>query len=76
MGGDADFTVSYHSASKRSIVPAFDDMSCNVQDLINLQKDNDQVLKLYYSSSELPNGRQLATVSIDSRQYNAAVITK
>lgn len=37
------------------------DMSCSVQDFMGLKKKNN-VLKLYYSSSELPNGRQLATV--------------
>jgi hypothetical protein len=37
------------------------DMSCSVQDFLSLKKKNN-VLKLYYSSSELPNGRQLATV--------------
>ena len=38
------------------------DMSCNVEDIISLKKGSTQVLKLYYSSSELPGGRQLATV--------------
>jgi hypothetical protein len=37
-------------------------MSCNVQEIISLKKGSNQVLKLYYSSSELPSGRQLATV--------------
>ena len=50
------------------------DMNCNVQDIISLKKGSNQVLKLYYSSSELPDGRQLAAVSIDSKQYNAAAI--
>lgn len=53
---------------------AFDEMSCPVKDILGLKKGNDQVLKLYYSSSELPDGRQLAAVSIDSKQYNAAAI--
>lgn len=38
------------------------DMSCSVQDFLSLKKNNNNVFKLYYSSSELPNGRQLATV--------------
>jgi hypothetical protein len=53
---------------------AFDEMSCPVKDFLGLKKGNEQVLKLYYSSSELPDGRQLATVSIDSKQYNATAI--
>lgn len=52
----------------------YGEMSCKVQDLLSLKKGIDQVLKLYYSSSELPNGRQLATVSLQSRQDHAAVI--
>lgn len=38
------------------------EMSCTVQDLISLKKGNNHVFKLYYSSSELPKGRQLASV--------------
>lgn len=38
------------------------EMSCTVGDLINLKKGDNTVLKLYYSSSELPKGRQLASV--------------
>jgi len=37
------------------------DMSCSVQDFLGLKKKSN-ILKLYYSSSELPDGRQLATV--------------
>jgi len=36
-------------------------MSCYVKDIVNLKKDN-SVLKLYYSSSELPKGRLLASI--------------
>ena len=53
---------------------AFDEMTCPVKDFLGIKKSSEQVLKLYYSSSELPDGRQLATVSIDSKQYNAAAI--
>jgi hypothetical protein len=38
-------------------------MTCKVKDILNLQKKN-AVLKLYYSSSELPEGRQLALLSV------------
>ncbi len=38
------------------------EMSCTVQDLLSLKKGNNHVFKLYYSSSELPKGRQLASV--------------
>ena len=41
------------------------EMSCSVQDILILKKGSNQVLKLYYSSSELPNGRQLATLSLE-----------
>lgn len=43
------------------------DMSCSVQDFLNVkEKTNSSVFKLYYSSSELPGGRQLASVTIES----------
>ena len=38
------------------------EMSCTIQDLLSLKKGKSQVLKLYYSSTELPKGRQLASV--------------
>jgi hypothetical protein len=41
------------------------EMNCSVQEILNIKKGNTQVLKLYYSSSELPNGRQLATLSLE-----------
>ena len=37
-------------------------MTVNLKDLLNLMKVNNQ-LKLYYSSSELPNGRMLVSIS-------------
>lgn len=42
------------------------DMSCHVQDLFSLKKGNNNVLNLYYSSSELPKGRQLASVILQN----------
>lgn len=43
------------------------EMSCPVKDLLSL-KGRNQVLKLYYASSELPAGRQLAVVSLEQSQ--------
>ncbi len=42
------------------------DMSCTVKDLQQLQKSSNQVFKIYYSSTELPKGRQLASVILGS----------
>ena len=38
------------------------EMSCKVKDIISLKKGSSTILKLYYSSSELPNGRLLASI--------------
>ncbi len=38
------------------------DMSCTVKDLLSLQKGKSGALKIFYSSSELPNGRQLVDI--------------
>ena len=38
------------------------DMSCTMQDLMTLQKDGNTSFKVYYSSTELPRGRQLVSV--------------
>ncbi len=43
---------------------AADGMSCNMQDLLSLKKGENNMYKLYYSSSELPNGRMLASVTL------------
>ncbi|HRE39286.1 MAG TPA: hypothetical protein PK092_12645 [Chitinophagaceae bacterium] len=42
-------------------------MSCKVKDIISLKKANNTVLKLYYTSSELPNGRLLASIITGSK---------
>jgi hypothetical protein len=47
------------------------DMSCNVQDLLSLKKGNNKVFKLYYASSELPNGRMLASVTLNNNSIAA-----
>ncbi len=38
------------------------DMSCSVKDLMSLQKDNSKALKIFYSSTELPKGRELVEI--------------
>ena len=38
------------------------DMSCHVQDIMVLKKGKNNVFKLHYSSSELPQGRQLTSI--------------
>ncbi len=38
------------------------DMSCTMKDLFSLQKNGNTTFKIYYSSTELPKGRQLASV--------------
>jgi hypothetical protein len=40
------------------------EMLCTAQDIITLKKAGNNVIKLYYSSSELPAGRMLASVVI------------
>ena len=39
-------------------------MALNVKDILSLRKGNNNSLKLSYSSSELPDGRVLATISL------------
>lgn len=48
-------------------------MSCSVKDIVGLKKSNDNVFKLYYSSSELPNGRQLVSVIVGSNSMASRV---
>lgn len=46
-------------------------MNCSVKEIFNLKKGNINTVNLYYSSSELPNGRLLAAVNINrSKQVN------
>ncbi len=44
---------------------ALGDIGCNVQDILNLKKGSNNVFKLYYSSSELPQGRLLTSIVFD-----------
>ncbi len=41
-------------------------MSCNVKDILGLKKGNVSSLKLYYTSSQLPAGRMLASLVVGS----------
>ncbi len=43
-------------------VSAAGQMLCSSQDIINLQKTGNAIFKLYYSSSEVPEGRLLANI--------------
>ena len=42
-------------------------MACNVKEILDLGKLNTDKLKLYYASSELPDGRMLASITFNSR---------
>jgi hypothetical protein len=46
-------------------------MSCSVQDIITLKTGSNNVFKLYYSSSELPQGRMLASVTLGNNNLAA-----
>lgn len=43
------------------------DMSCNVAHIVNLKKGGNSVFKIYYASSELPEGRMLTTLIFDNK---------
>jgi len=42
-------------------------MTCKVKDLLGLQKGNGHVLRLYYASSELPDGRELVAINTGTK---------
>jgi hypothetical protein len=42
-------------------------MQCKVKDIINLHKKGDTELRLYYTSSELPAGRQLTSIVMEKQ---------
>ena len=46
---------------------ATDRMTCKVKDIMSLKIGNSSTLKLYYSSSELPKERQLASISVGAK---------
>lgn len=49
------------------------EMSCGVKELLVLKKSGARVLQLYYASSELPDGRLLASVSFNGSSDHASV---
>lgn len=52
----------YADASTANFSSSDPSMSCEVSDILSLQKKNHGKLNLYYSSSELPGGRLLAII--------------
>ena len=44
-------------------------MTCNVKEILSLEKLSANQLKLYYASSELPEGRQLVTIEFGEKSY-------
>ena len=42
-------------------------MTCEVRDLLGLQSGNSHVLRLYYASSELPEGRELVDINTGTK---------
>ena len=59
--GQNKILKEWHFADAATPVAA---MAVNVKDILSLKKGNSNTLKLYYSSSELPGGRELATISM------------
>ncbi len=51
---------------------AMSEMLCSTQDIITLKRAGTRVFKIYYSSSELPAGRMLASVTIGEGEATAA----
>lgn len=46
---------------------AVSSMTCKVKDILALQKGKDKTIQLFYSSTELPQGRQLASIVTGSK---------
>jgi hypothetical protein len=46
-------------------------MTCNVKEILSLDKIRTNKLKLYYASTELPAGRQLASISFGGKDVAA-----
>ena len=44
-------------------------MTCNVKEILSLEKLSANQLKLYYASTELPEGRQLVTIEFAEKSY-------
>jgi len=58
--GQNNVLKEFHYADMATPVSA---MTLPVKDILSLKKGNANTLKLYYSSSELPNGRLLANIN-------------
>jgi len=56
----------WHFADVSTVMGA---MTCNVKEILSLEKLNANQLKLYYASSELPQGRQLVTIEFTEKSY-------
>ena len=61
--GQNDLLKEFRYADVSTAVGA---MSLPVKDILNLKKGNANTLKLYYSSTELPNGRLLTSIVLKS----------
>ena len=46
-------------------------MSCNVNEILSLEKLKANKLNLYYASTELPEGRLLVTIALADKSYAA-----
>ena len=58
----------YADASTSGLTIAEPSMICKVSDILGLQKNNPGNLNLYYSSSELPKGRLLAAIVLETNR--------
>ncbi len=56
----------------RDVATPVSDMSCNVKDILDLQRKNNKIFKIFYSSTELPNGRQLVSVVVGNNNIVVA----
>ncbi len=56
----------------KNVQDAYASMGCNVKDILSLKKTS-STMKLYYSSTELPKGRLLASIVIGAN--NTAALT-
>ena len=57
----------------RDVDQPYGAMSCNVQNILNVETKGQSQLNLYYASSELPSGRQLASIRLNKTAAAAAM---
>jgi len=55
----------------KDVATAVGGMSCSVQDILSLKKGGNNVFKIYYSSTELPQGRMLTSVVFENNKTAA-----